>query len=100
MEKQKKNINTPLLANEEGTSPANLLPLRDKDLPPISREIVTNAPLNRKIPSFIASLPALCAIATRVRLKYYYDSRPSALLLQVITKLFTTTHAGKTLKLL
>lgn len=84
MEKQKKNINTPLLANEEGTSPANLLPLRDKDLPPISREIVTNAPLNRKIPSFIASLPALCAIATRVRLKYYYDSRPSALLLQVI----------------
>lgn len=60
------------------------LPLRDKDLPPIIREIVSNAPANRKIASFVASLSPLCALATRIRLKYYYDSRPSALLLQVI----------------
>lgn len=60
------------------------LPLRDKDLPAILREIITNAPANRKIPSFVACLSPLCALATRIRLKYYYDSRPSALLLQVI----------------
>lgn len=60
------------------------LPIRDKDLPAIIREIVSNAPANRKIPSFVACLSPLCALATRIRLKYYYDSRPSALLLQVI----------------
>ncbi len=61
------------------------LPLRDKDLPPIIREVVSNAPLNRKLPCFVACLAPLCALATRVRLKYYYDcQRVSALLLQVI----------------
>lgn len=60
------------------------LPLKDKDLPPIIREIVTNAPDSRKLPSFIASLAPLCALATRLRLHYYYDSRPSALLLHVL----------------
>ena len=58
--------------------------MQDKDLPPIIREIVTNAPQNRKIPAFIASLAPLCAMCPRVRLHYYYDSRPSALLLQVL----------------
>jgi len=57
---------------------------RDKDLPPIIREVVTNAPQNRKIPAFVACLSPLCAMSTRVRLHYYYDSRPSALLLQVL----------------
>lgn len=62
-----------------------LLPLRDKELPPIIREVVTNAPANRKLPSFVACLAPLCALATRVRLNYYYDGqRQSALLLQVI----------------
>lgn len=61
------------------------LPLRDKDLPPIIREVVMNAPANRKLPSFVACLAPLCALATRVRLNYYYDGqRQSALLLQVI----------------
>ena len=61
------------------------LPLRDRELPPIIREIVSNAPANRKLPSFVASLSPLCALASRVRLRYYYDSqRVSALLLQVI----------------
>lgn len=34
---------------------------KDKDLPPIIREIVSNAPCSRKVPSFIASLaPPVC----------------------------------------
>ena len=66
-------------------SPLEQLSLpKDKDLPPVIREIVTNAPQNRKIPAFIASLSPLCAMCPRVRLHYYYDTRPSALLLQVL----------------
>ena len=57
---------------------------KDKDLPPVIREIVTNAPQNRKIPAFVATLSPLCAMCPRVRIHYYYDSRPSALLLQVL----------------
>ena len=61
------------------------LPLKEKDLPPVIRQIVTNAPANRKVPCFIACLAPLCALATRVRLKYHYDGeRVSALLLHVI----------------
>lgn len=66
-------------------SPLDKLRLpKDKDLPPVIREIVTNAPASRKIPAFIASLSPLCAMCPRVRLKYYYDTRQSALLLQVL----------------
>ena len=57
---------------------------KDKDLPPVIREIVTNAPKNRKLAAFVASLSPLCAMCPRVRLHYHYDSRPSALLLQVL----------------
>jgi len=65
--------------------PTSSLPIRDKDLPPIIREIVTNAPTSRKIPSFVASLSPLCALASRIRAKYYHDTtRQHALLLQVI----------------
>lgn len=79
------NTNEPLLEDEEMVQVGlNTFPVKDKDLPPIIREIVSNAPQNRKIPSFIASLSPLCALATRIRLKYWYDSRPSALLLQVL----------------
>ena len=66
-------------------SPLERLSLpKDKDLPPVIREIVSNAPQNRKIPAFIASLSPLCAMCPRVRLHYFYDTRPSALLLQVL----------------
>ncbi len=66
-------------------SPLERLSLpKDKDLPPVIREIVSNAPLNRKLPAFVASLSPLCAMCPRVRLHYYYDTRPSALLLQVL----------------
>ena len=69
----------------QSLSPLERLSLpKDKDLPPVIREIVTNAPQNRKIPAFIASLSPLCAMCPRVRLHYYYDTRPSALLLQVL----------------
>lgn len=65
--------------------PTATLPVRDKDLPHIIREIVTNAPMSRKIPSFVASLSPLCALASRIRAKYYHDTtRLHALLLQVI----------------
>ena len=65
--------------------PTASLPIRDKDFPPIIREIVTNAPASRKIPSFVASLSPLCALASRIRAKYYHDTtRLHALLLQVI----------------
>lgn len=76
----------PLYEGEDEYSPSlsNTFPIKDKDLPPIIREVVMNAPQNRKIPSFVACLSPLCALATRVRLKYFYDSRPSALLLQVL----------------
>ena len=57
---------------------------KDHELPAIIREIVANAPKSRKVPAFIASLSPLCALSSRVRLHYYYDSRPSALLLQVL----------------
>jgi len=61
------------------------LPLKEKDLPAIIRQVVTNAPANRKLACFIACLAPLCALATRIRLKYHYDGeRLSALLLHVI----------------
>lgn len=76
--------NTTTARDGELPSQADRFPVRDRDLPPVIREVVTNAPESRKIPCFIACLSPLCALATRVRLKYYYDSRPSALLLQVL----------------
>lgn len=57
---------------------------KDTDLPPVIREIVTNAPQIRKLPAFVACLSPLSAMCPRIRLQYFYDSRPSALLLQVI----------------
>ena len=78
---------TKLTFEEESNSlspqPRLSLP-KDKDLPPVIREIVSNAPQSRKIPAFVATLSPLCAMCPRVRLHYYYDSRPSALLLQVL----------------
>ena len=76
---------TELAAQEDLDLRPMVLPLKDRDLPPIIREIVSNAPANRKLPSFIASLSPLAALATRLRLQYYYDgTRKSQPLLQVI----------------
>ncbi|MBR4460389.1 MAG: hypothetical protein IKS26_02665, partial [Paludibacteraceae bacterium] len=57
---------------------------KDHELPEIIRQVVGNAPKNRKVAAFIACLAALCAMCPRVRLKYFFDSRLSALLLQVL----------------
>ena len=58
---------------------------RDCNLPPIIRQVVTNAPEDFKVPSFIACLAPLCCLATRIRVNYYHDSgKTSALLLQVL----------------
>ena len=51
MEKQTTTNNKPLLTNEEGAAQHQQFPLRDKELPPIMREIVGNAPPNRRTPS-------------------------------------------------
>ena len=58
--------------------------IKDHELPEIIRQIVGNAPKNRKVAAFMASVAALCAMCPRVRLKYFFDSRLSALLLQVL----------------
>ena len=58
--------------------------IKDHELPEIIRQIVGNVPKNRKVAAFIACLAALCAMCPRVRLKYFFDSRLSALLLQVL----------------
>ncbi len=58
--------------------------IKDHELPEIIRQVVGNAPKNRKTACFVASAVALSALCSRVRLKYYYDTRPSALLLQVL----------------
>ena len=79
-----KQSSLPFEEESKTLSPQPRLSLpKDKDLPPVIREIVSNAPQNRKIPAFVATLSPLCAMCPRVRLHYYYDSRPSALLLQV-----------------
>ena len=59
-------------------------PLRPSELPSPLREIVSNAPEGLILQYFLASVSPLCALLPRVRLRYYYDGRPSALLLQVI----------------
>ena len=57
---------------------------QDGQLPAIFRQIVANAPASRKLPAFVATVAPLCAMCPRVRLHYYYDTRPSALLVQVL----------------
>lgn len=58
--------------------------IKDHELPEIIRQVVGNAPKNRKVAAFIATVSPLCAMCPRVRLKYFFDSRLSALLLQVL----------------
>lgn len=57
---------------------------RDKDLPPVFRELVGNAPEKFKVPTFVTCLAPLGCMATRVRTYYTFDQDPHALLFQVI----------------
>lgn len=57
---------------------------KPKDLPPVFRELVTNAPKSLQTLVFVAATPAIGTYATRLRLNYVYDQSLSACLLQVI----------------
>ena len=57
---------------------------KEANLPPIVRELVSNAPESFKVPTFFASITCLAAIATRLRAYYPFDSDPHAILLQTI----------------
>lgn len=72
------------------------LPIPEKDLPPILRENVQAAPPNRKHAVLMAVLSPLCALATRIRLKYPFDKRLHSLLLQVIVEAPPSTGKGFT----
>ena len=79
----------PLLAAEEefqnpeqGSQAAQLPP--DKALPPVIRELVTNAPDKFKMATFIASVAPLGCLDTRLRFHYTFDQGPMACLLQTI----------------
>ena len=79
----------PLLAAEEefqnpeqGSQTAQLPD--DKALPPVIRELVTNAPDKFKMATFIASVAPLGCLATRLRFYYPFDQGPMACLLQTI----------------
>lgn len=57
---------------------------KDKDLPPVIRELVSNAPANFKMATFIATVAPLGCLATRLRFYYPFDQGPMACLLQTI----------------
>ena len=83
------NTSEPLLAAEEefqspeqGRTKAQLPP--DRELPPVIRELVTNAPEKFKMATFIASVAPLGCLATRLRFYYTFDQGPMACLLQTI----------------
>lgn len=68
----------------EESPPKVFLP-HDRDLPPVIRELVQNAPPDFKVPTFFAAVTCLCALATRIRAYYTYDGlNEHALLLQCI----------------
>ena len=71
--------------NTPSSMPLLKLPFSDNLMPPIVRQIVTNAPESRKVAAMVAAMAPLCALAARVRARYYHDSsRLHALLLQVV----------------
>lgn len=74
-----------LLDEEELQGARNGIHLpKDRDLPPVFRELVTNAPDNFKMATFIAACAPLACLATRLRFYYPFDQSPMACLLQTI----------------
>lgn len=55
-----------------------------KDLPPVFRELVQNAPKKFKMATFIAATAPLATLATRLRFYYPFDQGAMACLLQII----------------
>lgn len=58
--------------------------IKEKDLPPVIRQLMATAPEKFKIPTFVACMAPLGCMATRLRFKYTFDQDPHAPLLQVI----------------
>ena len=80
-----KTANIPLSVVDEEYDPLKGVRLpRDKDLPPVIRELVSNAPTKFKVPTFVTCLAPLGCMSTRVRTYYTFDQDPHALLFQVI----------------
>lgn len=74
-----------LFENDEVQPKAPIISLpKDKDLPPVFRELVSNAPDNFKMATFIACCAPLGCLATRLRFFYPFDQGPMACLLQTI----------------
>lgn len=74
-----------LFEDDEVQSKAPIISLpKDKDLPPVFRELVSNAPDNFKMATFIACCAPLGCLATRLRFFYPFDQGPMACLLQTI----------------
>lgn len=73
------------IEEEDNVKPPKFRLPKDKDLPPVIRELVSNAPDSFKVPTFFASAVCLAAIATRLRVYYPYDGQNEhAILLQCI----------------
>lgn len=60
------------------------IPIPEKQLPPVIREFVTNAPKRRKVPTFLVCMECLAALATRLRFEYAYEHRLHMPLLYLI----------------
>ena len=74
-----------LFEDDEAQPKAPIISLpQDKDLPPVFRELVSNAPDNFKMATFIACCAPLGCLATRLRFFYPFDQGPMACLLQTI----------------
>ena len=74
-----------LFEDDEAQPKAPIISLpKDKDLPPVFRELVSNAPDNFKMATFIACCAPLGCLATRLRFFYPFDQGPMACLLQTI----------------
>ncbi len=54
------------------------------DLPPVLRVYYELAPESFRIPAILTAITCLCALGTRLRVRYLYDNELHALLLQVI----------------
>ena len=76
----KTNMNTKKMKKKQ-TSVANLLA---RDLPPVLRIYHEIAPESFRIPAILTAITCLCALSTRLRVKYVYDTELHALLLQVV----------------
>ncbi len=64
--------------------PQQVASLMARDLPPALRIYYETAPEAFRIPSILTAICCLCALGTRLRVKYVYDLDLHALLLQVI----------------